>query len=68
MGAARHAPKNPHHLTKKIAAAILIKSSTIPASVGTKLFPKPCNVKRKIKSKANAQYDSPVMIKNNLPY
>ena len=68
IGAAKQAPKYPSQSTKKIAAAILIINSIMPANVGTKLFPKPCNVNRKINNNANAQYDSPVIIKNNRPY
>lgn len=37
IGDARHAPKYPSQSTKKIAAAIRMTSSTIPANVGTKL-------------------------------
>ena len=59
IGDAKHAPKYPSHSTKKIAAATLITNSTIPAIVGTKLCPSPCNVNRKMNSKANAQYDKP---------
>lgn len=68
IGDAKHAPKYPSHSTRKIAAVIRMTNSTMPAIVGIKLCPSPCNVNLKMNSNANAQYDIPVMIKNNRPY